>query len=156
MLATYNPVSVEKGRGGDIPITANSQVQDNKQRAMRQRRPDTLITQLPSAKGMVNIPIHRPLDNLLGPVITTPINLDRPGMEPIPGRDPDRTSLPGRLVADASGEDAAVRCAVSRELAVDLLEDVELAALRPAGAVVDGVAEHPEGGPDALLGGVGA
>lgn len=46
---------------------------------------------------------------------------------------------------------AAVDGAVARHQTVDGLHDVELAAVRPRGAVVDGVAEHPEGGPETAL-----
>lgn len=47
-----------------------------------------------------------------------------------------------------------MRRAVAGKLSVDLLEDIELPALGPRCAVVDAVAQHPEGRPDALLLGV--
>lgn len=55
------------------------------------------------------------------------------------------------LVTNTTGRDVAVDGAVAREDAVDRLEDVDLAALRPGGAMPDRVAEHPEGRPEALL-----
>jgi hypothetical protein len=73
-------------------------------------------------------------------------------MPPIIGQ-LDRTPLPQGLVTRPAGlvGPAAVRGAVGRRQAVDRLHDVQLAAQRPRRAVVDSVAEHPEGGPEALF-----
>lgn len=57
----------------------------------------------------------------------------------------------GTSHGSAVGVAAAVHGAVPLHLAVDGLHDVELAAARPGRAMVDGVAEHPEGGPETFL-----
>lgn len=140
--------------GSTGPVTAHGQIQDDEERAVCQRAPDTLIAQLCTTERVVDVSIHGPLNDLLRPVIAAPIDLDGPGVKPIPSRDTRRASLALGLVADTTGKHATMRRAVAGELAVDLLEDVEFTTLGPRGALVDAVAQHPEGRPDALLLGV--
>lgn len=117
---------------------------------MRKITPHTL-RKLTPRDGMIDIPIHRPLDRLGRPVPTRAVPLEPPDVRALV-RDADaRAQARVPVVVVALG--AAVHGAVPRRRAVDRLEDVELAARRPrqrAGA--ERLREHPEGRPEPLLG----
>ena len=119
---------------------------------MRQRSPDPLIPNIGATQLVEHIPIHQPPNDLaLPPALgIRAIDLQGPGMPAII-RQPDRPTPPLWLIARPPFfTNTAVGGAVGGRQAVDRLHDVELAAQGPLGAVVDGVAEHPEGGPEAL------
>lgn len=143
--------------GVSRPATANSNVEDDEEIAVGHRVPDILVTDARASDDLVTPAIKEPSDGLLGPVRVPAVNLDAPSM-PALVRHADRRADAVALVADTAGVLVAVHGSVACKLAVDDLHDVEFAAGRPACAVADGVAEHPEGRPDALLvlGGVAA
>lgn len=63
----------------------------------------------------------------------------------------NRRGATNGLVARPTLGATAVDGSISRRRAVDGLHNVQLAALRPGGAIPDAFAEKPEGGPDPLL-----
>src|SRR4051812_11410565 len=101
---------------------------------MRQRTPNTLITNPCAVDRAEEIPIQIPPDRLALPVARRPVPLHAPRMPPLV-REARAAGQAVGLVARPTGVAAAVHGAVARQLPVDRLEDVHLAALRPAGAV---------------------
>lgn len=123
---------------------------------MCKRCPETLVAKLGADKGVEEGAVEIPLDGLRLPVVGRAVDLESPGVEAVVLGNGNALPEPRRLVARTAASVVAVGGAVARQLAVDLLKDVELAAERPGRAVAHGVAQHPEGGPHALLGVEGA
>lgn len=148
---TPPPLITKGSRQINLPAPANGHIQDNKQRRVSQRGPDSLVPNICPGHGVIHLSVLQPPDHLPFPVTTIgPVHLQRPGVPTVVR--PDRSAAPVRLVArPALLALTAVRRTVGGRHAVDALHDVEFAAQGPGGAVVDGVTEHPEGGPDALL-----
>lgn len=117
---------------------------------MGERVPDSLVVD-PGASHLVKLPaVHVPSDGLLLPCALGAVNVDSPGVPALVGNANGATDT-SALVADATGVDIAVDGAMAGQHAVDSFENVNLTAGRPASAITEGVAKHPEGGPDALL-----
>lgn len=72
---------------------------------------------------------------------------------PILGGDTDVPCPSGGLFVDAIGVDVAVGGAIALQLAVDRLEDVELAARGPVRVVAHRVAQQPGGSSEGEEGG---
>lgn len=118
---------------------------------MRQSGPDTLVAHLSSRKSVEELAIHEPLDSLRLPVVGCTVDLEGPSVELVVLRYGNALAQARGLVASTTTNVVAVGGTVARQLAIDLLEDVELSAERPGSAGAHGLAEHPEGWPHALL-----
>lgn len=132
------------------PVTANGHVQKNIKGAVAQGHPDVMVVDAVSSDLVKHPAVHVPRDALVQPVARPAIKLDSPRVPALVGNAggaPDAIWL----VADAAGEHVAVRRAISRQLPVDRLHDVELAASGPGYAAAERVAQHPKGRPYALL-----
>lgn len=133
-----------------VPVTTNREVQDDKQWRVCQRGPHCLVSKLAPSQAVEHSAVQHPSDRFLGPVRGRPIDNHRPSVEFVVW-DTRRCALSKRLVAHPAGVGSAVRGAIARHDAVDLLEDVDLATLRPFRPMADAVPEEPEGRPDTLL-----
>lgn len=120
---------------------------------MRQRSPNALVPDIRAAHLVKHAPVDQPPDHLAPPVPSgvRPVDLQRPRVPVVAAQADGAAAAVGLVARPAAVAVAAVRRAVRRRQAVDRLHDVQLAAQRPGRAAVDGVAEQPEGGPDALL-----
>ena len=118
---------------------------------MCQRVPYTLVADVASSEGLEDIAVHGPLYGLGLPVAGRQVPLEAPEMKVLVG-DSGGAAQALCFLADSARGFIAMGSAVSSEHAVDRLHDVELAAAGPAHPVSDGVAQHPEGRPQPLLG----
>lgn len=94
--------------------------------------------------------IDKPRNRLLLPVLGAAVELQAPRCESIAIKADGRADTVA-LITNTTRGPVTVHGSVASGLAVDGLEDIELTAERPVCAVADRVAEHPKGGPDALL-----
>lgn len=117
---------------------------------MGESSPRALVTQVAADEAVEGGAVEQPGDSLGLPVARGTINDDGPVVEVVVWNG-DRLAETTGFVTDAAAELAAMDSAVTGQVAIDTLKDVELAACGPLGAVADSVAEHPEGGPHALL-----
>lgn len=117
---------------------------------MRDGGPVALVAEVAALEHMVRMPVYGPGDGLGLPVARGAIDDDGPVMEVIVWND-GRLRQTGRLIAKPPRDITAVHGAVGLHVAVDLLEDVDLAARRPRGAMAHRIAQHPKRRPDALL-----
>lgn len=148
--------SRQKRRKTYGPCTTNSKVEDDVHWRVRKRSPEPLIAKLSANKSMEEDAIEVPLNRLRLPVVGRAVNLESPGVKVVVLGNGNALAQARRLVTRTAASVVAVGGAVAGQLAVDLLKDVELSAERPGSAVTHGVAQHPEGGPHALLGVEGA
>lgn len=106
-----------------------------------------------AAQLVKDLAVAQPADGLVAPAAGGgAVDLQGPGVPVVVEEGPGTAAAEGLVAGPAVLVGAAVDGAVGGRGAVDGLEDVDLAAEGPVGAVVDAVAEQPEGGPDALLG----
>lgn len=147
--------SVSVGISG--PGTPDSNIENKVQGTVAQAVPNVLVVDPGTGDLVELLTIHEPCDSLIAPAALGPVKLDSPGM-PALIWDSDSVTNTGAFVADTTGIDMAVNCAVTSELAVDRLHGVDLTTGRPATTVAEDVSKHPVGGPDTLLvvGGAGA
>jgi hypothetical protein len=142
--------------GVSRPGSSDGNVENKVKRAVAQSSPFRLVANQ-RARDLVELHfVQVPGDGLGLPASRRAVKVQTPGMPRVVG---DRDGLLISVERAAVATVTAVRRAVGEVLAVHLLHDVELTALRPGhvrGAAR--VAKEPEGGPDALLvgGGVAA
>lgn len=117
---------------------------------MRKSRPNTLITNVSTAEPVEDIAVTRPLDRLRTPVVRCPINDERPGVE-VTIRDIGGCATSHGFIAGTTSLLVAVDGTMADAISVNLLEDIKLTAQRPLCAVADGITQHPESRPHALL-----
>lgn len=114
--------------------------------------PDILVVDARTSDLEVLGTIEEEGDALGLPAARRTIDLDTPGVEVGVGTvDVGAATDTVTLVADTAGVDIAVDGSVTNRLVVDNLHDVDLTASRPATTSTDGVTQHPESGPHALL-----
>lgn len=133
-----------------LTVSADGNVQEHVQRAVGQRSPCALVTDHVAGEPVELGAILCPGDDLAGPVVVGAVDLDGPRVPVIVRHGGGALAAQG-LLAASSRVHVAVDGGVGGRGAADLLHDVDLAALRPPGAVAERVAQHPKGGPDALL-----
>lgn len=91
-------------------------------------------------------------DGLGLPAAGRTIDLNTPSVEVgVAAVDGGAASNTVALVADTAGIHIAVDGTVTRSLVIDHLHDINLTASRPAATGTDGVTQHPESRPHALL-----
>lgn len=132
------------------PSATNSNVQDEVHRAMAQGIPNPFVVD-PGARDLVELlPIHEPGNSLVAPAALVSVELDPPCV-PTLIWDRDGTTDTSALVADTAWVDIAVSSPITSQLTVDGFHGIEFAACRPATAIAQGISQHPESRPDALL-----
>lgn len=127
-----------------LTVTTNGEVEEDVQRAVCKGGPHALVADGRAPEREEGLAVLEPGDGLVRPIAGRAIDLD--GV-----RVPVRVGARRAAVADGLVARGAVRGAVRGRDAVDHLEDVDLAALRPGRAVAHRVAQHPERRPHALL-----
>jgi hypothetical protein len=133
------------------PVSADSKVEDEIERRVGKCSPNALVAKVRAGQSVVCDAVEVPGDNLCRVArAVSAVDGESPRMPAIVG-DCHSLAQTGRLVANTAWRGAAVGRAVARQDAVERLHDVELATLRPPGAVSNAVAHHPKGRPDALF-----
>jgi hypothetical protein len=117
---------------------------------MTQRVPNSLIVDAAPCDLMELRSVHEPGDALGLPVVRSSVKDDPPSM-PSLVRNSDIPTYAIAFIADATGINIAVNRSITRQLAIDRLQDIQLTTSRPACTVSDTIAQHPEGRPDSLL-----
>lgn len=130
--------------------SANGDVEDEVLRRRGERIPDIDVVDAATRDLHELVTVAVPGDGLVDPVRGGAVDDDAPRVPAVVG-DSDGPADAAVLVADTAGSHIAVHRAVSRQLPVDHLEDIDLATLRPGGAVSDRVTQKPERRPDTLL-----
>jgi len=140
------------GRAGRVsgPGSTNGNVEEEVEGAVGERVPDVLVVDASTADLLKLLTISIPGDGLVCPRALAAVVLESPGV-PALIRDGDAGTETCAFVADTAGVDVTVGSSVTRQLAIDLLHDVELTTSRPGCSVSDRVSEVPESGPDALF-----
>lgn len=133
------------------PCSSNGQVEDDIHWGVRQSGPDTRVAHLSSCESVEERAIHEPLDCLGLPVVGSTVDLEGPGVELVVLWNGNALSKARGLVASTTTNVVTVGSAVARQLAIDLLKDVELSAKRPGSAGAHRLTQHPKGRPHALL-----
>ena len=132
------------------PFATDSDVQDEIEGLLGQTLPDIEVADASTRDLVELVAVAEPSDGLSLPVVGRAVPNRAPRV-PVLVRDASGAADALALVADAAGVDVAVDGSVSRQLAVDRLENVHLSARRPGSTLTDRLAQGPEGGPDALL-----
>lgn len=147
MLA--NVLQISQGQK-TYPITTDSDVEDNEERAVTKSRPGFSISNLSTGYPMEDPTIAVPSDGLR-PVVAVPtIELNSPRVVVAIGQF-DVAGDTTWLVANATRRPVTMSSTITDAFAVDVLHDIELSTGRPFNALANGSAEEPEGRPDALL-----
>lgn len=132
------------------PVATDSDVQDEEHGLLGQVLPDTVGANLQTSDAGELHAVLVPGDDLLAVVGAAAVELDAVDVIVAVVQGGSRTEAIG-LVAAAARGDVAVHDAVHDALAVDVLHDVDLAALGPGSSLAVRVAQSPECRPDALL-----
>lgn len=141
------------GREGDTYETAaNSDVENDIQRAVGKAVPDILVVDSGTSDLEVLGTVEEEGDGLGLPAAGRTVDLNTPSVEVGVGAvDASAASDTITLVADTAGVDITVDGSVTRGLVIDHLHDIDLTTSRPAATGTDGVTQHPESRPHALL-----
>lgn len=147
----YSGSCTEK-KGNTYESAANSDVEDDKQRAVGKAVPHILVVNSGTRDLEVLSTIEEPGDGLGLPAAGRTVDLDTPSVEVVVAAvDGSVASNTITLVADTAGRHIAVDGSVASRQVIDHLHDIDLTTSGPAATGTDRVTQHPESGPHALL-----
>lgn len=132
------------------PVSANGDVENDKQGALTKCFPSVGVSDLSTCNAMKDPAIAIPGNSLGSVVAAAAIKLDSPYVEVAIGKIYVGRNTT-RLVADSSRGLITVDSTVANLLAVDVFEDINLSTCRPLNATTDGFTKEPKGRPDTLL-----
>lgn len=136
---------------GRFSTYTDSKIEKDVQGTVGERRPRALVCDIGTSNSVEGCTIELPLDRLLRPVGVGAINSHTPSVEAAVSRQCGGRLLSQGLDTGTADARAAVEGTVRGRHSIYLLENVNLSGERPLGAVADGIAQAPEGGPETLL-----